>query len=257
MSVHEIELYEPFKSLYNKGFLLTQEDQTLHVLLFNQKGKTILNFSRYVMSITLGYLISDDFIVKHLNGDNTDYSLGNLGLFIKTTTPVIHRDVEKYFNASVIKRFIDKLKPGPNECIEWTGHLSPDGYGHLSIGGRDDQKKILANRWALMFTYGGISLPTNVFVCHTCDNPACVNPKHLFLGTNQDNMNDMVAKGRAATVFGAAKINWDIVDEIRNSNLPNKYFADKYNLGKSTISELRTGNTWKEENRHKAIMFSK
>ncbi len=71
-------------------------------------------------------------------------------------------------------------------CIEWTGYIAKDGYGR--IGGR------VASRVLFERAHGW--LPPNIFVCHSCDNPKCVNLEHLFIGEHRDNMADMVAKGR-------------------------------------------------------------
>ena len=75
-------------------------------------------------------------------------------------------------------------------CIEWTGYLRGDGYGSLRIDG----KQVQAHRAAYEATFGKIE--NGLFVCHRCDNRKCINSDHLFLGTNQDNVDDMVAKGR-------------------------------------------------------------
>tara|TARA_R110000737_G_scaffold340221_1_gene362858 strand:- start:1016 stop:1408 length:393 start_codon:yes stop_codon:yes gene_type:complete len=81
-----------------------------------------------------------------------------------------------------------------NKCWEWMGSKDINGYGKLSIGGRDANFDIRAHRLSYEMRFGPIK-PQNL-ICHTCDNPSCVNPNHLFEGTQVDNMRDMSRKGR-------------------------------------------------------------
>lgn len=85
-------------------------------------------------------------------------------------------------------RFESKLRP-VGDCLEWQGCLN-HGYGQMGVDG----VTVLAHRYAWARVNGPI--PDGLFVCHKCDNPPCCNVDHLFLGTHQDNMDDMVAKGR-------------------------------------------------------------
>lgn len=75
-------------------------------------------------------------------------------------------------------------------CWIWTGGKKGNGYGAFYV----KRKSVLAHRYVLELM--GINVPKNMVVCHTCDNPSCVRPDHLFIGTLRDNSNDMVKKNR-------------------------------------------------------------
>lgn len=98
-------------------------------------------------------------------------------------TPVRQRQpIEERFWSKVDRR-------GPDECWPWTACYSRNGYGWFGVNG----KGWVATRMAWFLTHGS---PPDGFVCHRCDNPQCVNPAHLFVGSHTDNMRDAVAKGR-------------------------------------------------------------
>lgn len=87
-------------------------------------------------------------------------------------------------------RFWEKVNKTP-DCWTWTAALDRRGYGKIYLG---NPKEVLAHRFSWELHNGQI--PKGMVVCHKCDNPSCVNPAHLFVGTMKDNTQDMLAKGR-------------------------------------------------------------
>lgn len=143
------------------------------------------------------------------------------------------------------QRFWPKVdtSSGPDLCWPWMGKSDPNGYGYFEAEGYRG-----AHRVSYFLAYGAI--PDGMFVCHRCDNPPCVNPGHLFLGTQADNMSDMWRKGRGASPFHArplAKLTEEDVREIRRvvrSGVPQSEMAAKYGVSRPTISNLIARKTW-------------
>lgn len=116
------------------------------------------------------------------------------------------------------------------------------GYGSFF---HPDTKCAHRVAWILMFG----PLFDGAVVCHKCDNPACVRPDHLFVGTHADNMADKVAKGRQTK--GEANYNAKLTEgdvrEIRalaDSGVPNKHIAQQFKLDRSTVSHIRSRKRW-------------
>lgn len=140
-------------------------------------------------------------------------------------------------------RFWEKVAIIPfHECWEWTAFCNPLGYGMFRL----DKAMRLSHRVAYALTNGDIK--PGMLVCHKCDNPRCVRPEHLYLGTDADNSRDRMERGGVFYPEGEknhrAKLNEDQVREIRNSSLSHKEAADKYGVSYYAIKELRCRKTW-------------
>lgn len=135
-------------------------------------------------------------------------------------------------------------------CWFWTGAHDPTGYGRIGAGGKG-APMLLAHRASYEMAYGPI--PPGLFVCHTCDNRACVRPDHLFLGTPKDNMDDMQQKGRRviASLAGdkhpKAKLTPEDVQEIlrlSREGVSGTKIARAFGIHHVTVYNIRKGDHW-------------
>lgn len=145
---------------------------------------------------------------------------------------------------------------GPDDCWNWVRVARGSRYGACKIKGRT----YLAHRIAYELTYGPI--PEGKYICHTCDNPSCVNPAHLFAGTPKDNSQDMLSKGRHRTASplgegnGKSKLTKAEVMEIRrlwdscshgfgkHPPYTTKVLADMFGLSMSAIAGVVRRRVW-------------
>lgn len=127
--------------------------------------------------------------------------------------------------------------------MEWMGQRDSFGYGRIKVGG----KKLYTHRLAYELKHGPI--PKGAQVLHRCDNPPCCNDEHLFLGTNKDNSDDKVAKGRSAkrAGHGMAKLSEEKVLEIRmrlSLGESHRSIARSIGISQTTVCNINRGKTW-------------
>ena len=143
-----------------------------------------------------------------------------------------------------VNRFWSHVDFGTDdECWEWTACKNKKGYGWFG-GNRTSNR---AHRVAWMIEYGPI--PDGLWVCHSCDNPGCCNPAHLFLGDVQANVDDSVRKNRhtRGSMVGASKLTEDQVLDIRaclKAGASNRMMADKYHVNRCTIRDIKSRRYW-------------
>ena len=152
-----------------------------------------------------------------------------------------------HLTKDVVERFESfYLKGGIDDCWEWEGSKAPRGYGTFSMRKSGVERKTFsAHRFAWAIA-NKCDIPEGKMICHHCDNPSCVNPKHLYMGTGFDNNSDTVERGRAKRKTGGrcswAKLTEEDVKEIRLSTETQVVLAKRFGVSQSHISRLRTGN---------------
>lgn len=161
------------------------------------------------------------------------------------------------FDEACRRRFWNKVDIGlPNECWNWTASLNvPDpkiGYGKFNVSNIDGRrlKTFVAHRLAYELAFGEFDQSANVL--HRCDNHLCCNPDHLFLGSQLDNVHDMIAKGRApaspvmqGVEQPGAKLDDDSVRFIRSSQMSCRELGALFSVHPTTVSEVKTFKKWK------------
>lgn len=135
-----------------------------------------------------------------------------------------------------IKRFLDKVLK-TQTCWIWQASYNHRGYGYFFDGDRNQ----LAHRWA--YFYFNKKTYNNMFICHSCDTPSCVNPKHLFEGTNRDNVMDAVKKQRQKRSLSNKKV--VEIRKLHSKGVLQKDLAKMFGVHFGTISHVIRGTTWR------------
>lgn len=142
-------------------------------------------------------------------------------------------------------RFVDKS----DDCWMWKGNKSKSGYGRISVG-QKTLGYVQAHRLSWEISHKQ-KIPPGMVVMHKCDNPSCVNPEHLKIGTYKENTLDMISKGRKRTVFvvgeqnGKSLLTADQAKEIKESSLSTAALARKFFVSPNCVRGVRIGRTWK------------
>lgn len=141
---------------------------------------------------------------------------------------------DEYFDTRVTKGTGD-------DCWIWTGRKDKDGYGIAHFA----RRKSPAHREAYRREHGHIE--DGMFVCHRCDNPSCVRPSHLFIGTPKQNSHDAAKKGRAfvGEKNGRAKLTLEQAAEICDSQESGPVLAARYGVTRTTINRIRRKEGWR------------
>ena len=139
-----------------------------------------------------------------------------------------------------VDRFFERVSPEPNSgCWLWSGDIGPSGYGVFSCGKRNSRK--MAHRVSYEIHCGDIT--DGLFVCHKCDVRSCVNPEHLFLGTNQDNMIDAARKKRVR----AQKLDCEDVIAIKvmlKAGWSSRGISKLFGVTDGLIGHIKFGRKW-------------
>ena len=147
------------------------------------------------------------------------------------------------------RRFWEKVDVPADEfgCWEWTASRNKDGYGHFGLNGKIQT----AHRVAWQFANGPIPKGEGAHgtcVLHKCDNPACVRPDHLFLGSNADNVRDRDEKGRRVPPKGethsSAKLTIADIYAIRSDPRLQREIAAEYGVSKAHVGRIKTRRSW-------------
>lgn len=155
--------------------------------------------------------------------------------------------------AKELNRIQNKISIFDNGCWEWQGSLNHKGYGKVKIRRINGNSNLYVHRVLFChFKKKSLDEIKGLFVCHKCDNPKCCNPEHLFLGTHEDNMRDMVKKKRAkgtnqkGSKNNNSKLNETEVLLIRytRKEISSIVLADNYQVSRQTIDNIRTGKSW-------------
>lgn len=143
-------------------------------------------------------------------------------------------------NGTASERLAELSVAEESGCIRFTGHLDGEGYGRIMVA----RVKYMAHRLSYSLNHGPI--PDGYIVRHKCDNPSCIKPEHLEVGTQADNIADKVSRGRQArgSGVGRAILTEESVREIRSSPLKVSELSTLYGVSVVSIRNILRRKTW-------------
>ena len=184
---------------------------------------------------------------KYLAGTIKNHLAKEYGVQHDTITKILKTNIPENF-ITVSPNFLGEIQD--NGCIIFQGAKDASGYGRYLKNGKSKSvtRAVLAKKL-------GCEIPTSMDACHTCDNPSCINPEHLWGGTRSQNSLDASKKGRTqgkSHPLSNAKLDWEKVREIRQKLAAAagervKDVAQEYSVGRKTIHCIKYHVTWKEE----------
>lgn len=142
------------------------------------------------------------------------------------------------------KTLLSHRRITPGGCWEYTGLIDAKGYGVLALP-EHEETRVHRIAWRLFVG----AFPSGWQINHVCDNPACFNPEHLYPGTQQQNMQDKFARGRANTPYGERcnhKLTAEQVRAIRAATGTHEEAGKRFGVHASTVSRIRAHKRWKK-----------
>jgi hypothetical protein len=150
---------------------------------------------------------------------------------------------------SLLNRLLRRSVKKDSGCVEWQGFRTKKGYGQIGLGKKEDG--ITSTHRAMYIAIHG-SIPQGMIVRHKCDNPACVNPDHLELGTCKDNSMDMVKRGRTNGPKGCRNFSNKLqvaevllIRKLYKDGISLRTLAKQYSVNKNTVQDIVNHNKWK------------
>lgn len=146
----------------------------------------------------------------------------------------------------VIDRLMSRVTQAPSGCLEWTG-ATRGAMGYSTLGNEPGKLPKMLYGHVVSYEHHHGAIPAGMVVRHTCDNPICVSPDHLILGTNSDNHQDMVQRGRRGvnTPHKVTELEVKAMRAERASGATLTSLAAKYGLSLAQVSKICNGQAWK------------